>query len=103
MRARPRTWPSMRCKRLRMEALASVCIGAIYPPRVLFSSPMRGPMAMTHTHPAHDGKPDKGATLDPVGGMTVDPTTTPHRHVHHDQTYYFCSNGCRTKFAAAPA
>jgi Cu+-exporting ATPase len=40
--------------------------------------------------------------LDPVCGMTVDPKTTPHRHVHRGTTYYFCSAGCRTKFAADP-
>ena len=40
--------------------------------------------------------------LDPVCGMTVDPKTTPHRHEHHGDTYYFCSGGCRTKFAADP-
>src|SRR5687767_6560074 len=41
-------------------------------------------------------------TLDVVCGMTVDPLTTPHRHVHRGDTYYFCSGGCRTKFVAAP-
>jgi Cu+-exporting ATPase len=35
--------------------------------------------------------------------MTVDPHTTPHRHTHHGHSYYFCSAGCRTKFAADPA
>ena len=35
--------------------------------------------------------------------MTVDPATTPHRHDHHGQSYFFCSGGCRTKFAADPA
>jgi P-type Cu+ transporter len=40
---------------------------------------------------------------DPVCGMTVDPHKTPHRHVHQHYTYYFCSAGCRTKFAAEPA
>ena len=35
--------------------------------------------------------------------MTVDPQTTPHRHSHRGQTYFFCSGGCRTKFAADPA
>jgi Cu+-exporting ATPase len=35
--------------------------------------------------------------------MTVDPATTPHRHVHSGTTYFFCSGGCRTKFAATPA
>src|SRR6478752_4045141 len=39
---------------------------------------------------------------DPVCGMTVDPATTPHRHMHGGQTYFFCSGGCRTKFAADP-
>ena len=34
--------------------------------------------------------------------MTVDPETTPHRHVHRGETYFFCSGGCRTKFAADP-
>src|SRR3569833_3964996 len=42
------------------------------------------------------------AAKDPVCGMTVDPETTPHRHVHGGQTYFFCSGGCRTKYAADP-
>jgi Cu+-exporting ATPase len=41
--------------------------------------------------------------IDPVCGMKVDPHKTPHRHVHQHRTYYFCSAGCRTKFAAVPA
>ncbi|MGH8639847.1 MAG: YHS domain-containing protein, partial [Burkholderiales bacterium] len=40
---------------------------------------------------------------DPVCGMTVDPHTTPHKHQHQGRPYYFCSAGCRTKFAADPA
>jgi Cu+-exporting ATPase len=39
---------------------------------------------------------------DPVCGMTVDPATTPHHHVHGGESYFFCSAGCRTKFAADP-
>src|ERR1051325_1579811 len=39
---------------------------------------------------------------DPVCGMTVDPATAKHRHDRAGQTYYFCSAGCRTKFAADP-
>ena len=39
---------------------------------------------------------------DPVCGMNVDPHQTPHRHELRGQTYYFCSAGCRTKFAADP-
>jgi Cu+-exporting ATPase len=50
-----------------------------------------------------DHSPQTAATvIDPVCGMTVDPAKSPHRHVHHRQTYHFCSNGCRTKFAADP-
>jgi Cu+-exporting ATPase len=40
--------------------------------------------------------------IDPVCGMTVDPAKSPHRHEHHHHAYYFCSAGCRTKFAADP-
>jgi Cu+-exporting ATPase len=43
------------------------------------------------------------AERDPVCGMTVDPTTAKHQHTHDGRTYYFCCNGCRTKFAADPA
>jgi Cu+-exporting ATPase len=39
---------------------------------------------------------------DPVCGMNVDPHQTPHRHEFRGQTYYFCSAGCRAKFAAEP-
>jgi Cu+-exporting ATPase len=65
----------------------------------------------------HSGHPSNGAAhhhapaqtagsdvvKDPVCGMTVDPQKTPHRHLHQDRTYYFCSSGCRSKFAAEPA
>ena len=50
----------------------------------------------THDHAVTD------RALDPVCGMTVDPHKTQHRHQHHGHTYYFCSAGCRTKFAASP-
>jgi Cu+-exporting ATPase len=39
---------------------------------------------------------------DPVCGMHVDPHQTPHRYELRGQTYYFCSAGCRTKFAGDP-
>ncbi|MGE0038722.1 MAG: heavy metal translocating P-type ATPase [Xanthobacteraceae bacterium] len=54
----------------------------------------------SHTH-HHHPTPAAGA-LDPVCGMTVDPHKTPHRYSHRGQPYYFCSAGCRTKFAAEP-
>jgi len=39
--------------------------------------------------------------IDPVCGMTADPSTAPS-HVHDGQTYYFCGTGCRDSFAAEP-
>jgi Cu+-exporting ATPase len=54
-----------------------------------------------HSHHAHAAAPANGV-LDPVCGMTVDPHTAQHRHSHQGHTYYFCSAGCRTKFAAGP-
>lgn len=39
---------------------------------------------------------------DPICGMTVDTATA--INVERDgQTYYFCGEGCRTKFKALPA
>ena len=41
--------------------------------------------------------------VDPVCGMTVNPHTTSHRHVHQGRPYYFCSPSCQQKFVADPA
>ena len=43
-----------------------------------------------------------GTVKDPVCGMTVDPHAAKHRAEHAGHPYYFCSNGCRTKFEADP-
>ena len=40
---------------------------------------------------------------DPVCGMAVDPVTSTIRHDHAGTTYYFCGEGCRTKFKTAPS
>jgi Cu+-exporting ATPase len=62
-----------------------------------------------HSHGSRDRRSDDrspaeaGSAIDPVCGMSVDPHTTPHRHTHQGQPYYFCSAGCRSKFAADPA
>jgi Cu+-exporting ATPase len=55
-------------------------------------------------HGHHHAPPSSSAQAvkDPVCGMEVDPHTTKHRHEHAGRTYYFCSAGCRTKFAADP-
>jgi len=39
---------------------------------------------------------------DPVCGMMVDPSTTPHRRALSEATYHFCSAGCASKFEADP-
>ena len=40
--------------------------------------------------------------IDPVCGMTVDPYAGKPTYDHHGHTYYFCSEGCRIKFAKEP-
>jgi Cu+-exporting ATPase len=42
------------------------------------------------------------AVIDPVCGMMVDPAGSAFRHSHDGETDFFCSAGCRTKFAADP-
>jgi Cu+-exporting ATPase len=60
-----------------------------------------------HTHSratnTHGANVEPSSVIDPVCGMAVDPHTTPHRHTYQGRPYYFCSAGCRTKFAADPA
>ena len=57
-----------------------------------------------HSHElhSHGDAATTGSAVDPVCGMTVDPHKTPHRHTHRDRPYYFCSAGCRSKFAGDP-
>jgi Cu+-exporting ATPase len=58
----------------------------------------------SHRHGGHEAHSGHGTgAVDPVCGMTVDPHTTAYRHSHQGRTYYFCSAGCRSKFAADPA
>ena len=38
--------------------------------------------------------------IDPICGMTVDPTTAAGTFNHEGKTYYFCSKGCLQKFIA---
>jgi Cu+-exporting ATPase len=61
-----------------------------------------------HSHGNHERNSHKrrspaegGSVVDPVCGMSVDPHAT-HRHTHQGRPYYFCSAGCRSKFAADP-
>ncbi|QJD18309.1 heavy metal translocating P-type ATPase [Paracoccus sanguinis] len=66
-----------------------------------------------HVHSSHHGSehshapataPSDGAhqVKDPVCGMMVDPHATQHKAEHAGRPYYFCSDGCRTKFLAEP-
>jgi Cu+-exporting ATPase len=58
-------------------------------------------MSEAHVH----GKPPKTAAdiaIDPVCGMKVDIHVGKPTATHHGHTYYFCSEGCRTKFVADP-
>ena len=48
-------------------------------------------------------QPAAGGELDPVCGMTVQPSTAAGSHTFEGKTYYFCSKGCLDKFRADPA
>ena len=43
-----------------------------------------------------------GTATDPVCGMTVNTRTAEYRSFHGDQTYYFCSAGCKERFDKDP-
>jgi P-type Cu+ transporter len=43
-----------------------------------------------------------GRATDPVCGMQVDPATAKHRAQHDGRSFFFCCDGCRTKFLADP-
>src|SRR5215470_6382072 len=105
MRERPRTWPSIRLRRRRHDVLACLRIALIYPHRVCDARRIFSMNQPTHSRAAHThgAQADSGSVIDPVCGMSVDPHTTPHRHTYQGHPYYFCSAGCRTKFAADPA
>ena len=55
---------------------------------------------MAHEHHQHEHKAAETA-IDPVCEMVVDPATA-RSAVVRGKTYYFCSEGCRTKFVADP-
>ncbi|WP_114355254.1 YHS domain-containing protein, partial [Devosia naphthalenivorans] len=70
-------------------------------------------MATKHHHDDHahhhqrDGSGDTSIddvreVRDPVCGMSVDPATAKHTATYEGSTYYFCSEGCRSKFMDDP-
>jgi Cu+-exporting ATPase len=61
-------------------------------------------------HEGHPSHPDahsngEGTPLmkDPVCGMSVDPESAKHSAEVEGRSYYFCSDGCKSKFLADPA
>lgn len=58
---------------------------------------------MSHDeHHEHIHAKSDDLVLDPVCGMKVNPSRAAASHVYHDQTYYFCSKSCASKFQANP-
>ncbi|RWX08848.1 heavy metal translocating P-type ATPase (plasmid) [Rhizobium leguminosarum] len=56
-----------------------------------------------HCHCGHGQEKAADVMIrDPVCGMTIDPQAGKPSLEHEGRTYHFCSEGCRTKFAAAP-
>ena len=56
-------------------------------------------------HHGHENlSPGSASALikDPVCGMTMDPSTAKHNFSYQGETYYFCSEVCRSKFVADP-
>lgn len=49
-----------------------------------------------------NGAPEAHTVTDPVCGMTVNPNETSLKSSYNGQTYYFCSDHCRTRFEANP-
>jgi len=46
---------------------------------------------------------DQTQSIDPVCGMRVSPESAAGRSEHNEETYWFCSTGCKAKFDREPA
>ncbi len=57
---------------------------------------------MTIAQISMPGSPADASAIDPVCGMTVDPSNSAGSHSHDGVTYHFCSAGCLTKFMTDP-
>ncbi len=55
---------------------------------------------MTTHHHDHATPTSPAAVTDPVCGMPVDPATSEHRLERDGETFFFCSAGCRERYAA---
>lgn len=63
---------------------------------------MESTHAHHHGHGDHHHAGNDGAVRDPVCGMTVDPAAAKPSAEHEGRRYFFCCEGCRAKFEAAP-
>lgn len=64
----------------------------------------RAPSLPLDSHPlASRAGQEPAEAVDPVCGMSVEVASARHTFDHRDQTYYFCSAGCRRSFAKEPA
>lgn len=54
-----------------------------------------------HDHHEHESHGEHSAK-DPVCGMSVDPKTAKYQSKHAQETWYFCSSGCKSKFNDDP-
>ncbi len=70
-------------------------------PARTFSSPGRGEK-YAHGLFCHHLPRVVEVALDPVCGMSVDRASAPAQAKVNGRTYYFCANGCREEFLAAP-
>src|SRR5687767_7825174 len=61
-------------------------------------------MATPHERALSRGDEDSMSQMptDPVCGMTVDPEHASGSYDYNGETYYFCSQSCLKRFAAAP-
>ena len=61
-------------------------------------------MATRHERVRFGGEGERMAHIptDPVCGMSVEPEHAAGSHAYHGETYYFCSQTCLDRFAAAP-
>jgi Cu+-exporting ATPase len=56
----------------------------------------------SHHHGAHDASPDSTSATDPVCGMQVNKNADARSSDYGGETWYFCSEGCQTRFDADP-
>ena len=54
------------------------------------------------SEPVHNRPAPQAQAHDPVCGMVVDPSKAAASVAYQGATFYFCSQGCATKFRAAP-